>query len=517
MPEPETRISRRTAIKGAAASGVGLVVGSAIAGPSSLQAATPPEATMGSNDAWFAQRAWSVSANKVLPGEDGTTGKVTSLATRIERPGSAEEIAAIVKSLPATTPIACVCGGHESSGAALVANRDAVILDLDRLKSIDFKAADDGTLVTVGSGVVFRELVEAVKARGGALPVGTGPGVGVVGYTVNGGLSSYFSRRLGLLGQRAERMTVVTADGGIRVLTPKDDLFTAMLGAGSALAIVVDITFRMADASAIQGAEQLVFGFQTRAEAVEFSRKAMQFMKDRVMPNDSVSLEIVVTGTKAIVATTVFYDTFTGSAAEFVKPLEDIASSLQLPTLARAHWGSWYEAAAALWPVIAEQKGHPLATSYHCVGTTGVPEDAVLEFVGDVVVGEAPLDEAEMSIVEIRTLGGAIAHGPRIPSGNCHHAFFVDLITLFDAGAKSAAERQAIVDLTNRVLDKSRAVPGLDVDFSGTHSQPDDVDRSAIAVEIFGSAAMARLVEAEKKKVDPANRFRFNPFAKFVG
>lgn len=472
---------------------------------------------MGSNDEWFARRAWSVSANKVLPRADGTNGTVTSLARRIERPRSAEDIAAIVKSLPATTPIACVCGGHESSGVALVANRDAVILDLDRLKSIQFESADDGTLVTVGSGVVFRELVEAVKAHGGALPVGTGPGVGVVGYTVNGGLSSYFSRRLGLLGQRAVKMTVVTADGEMRVLTPEDELFTVMVGAGSALAIVVDITFRLAGAGVIQGAEQRIFGFETRSQAVEFSRKAMRFMKDRVMPNDSVSLEIVVTGTKAIVATTVFYDNFKGSTAEFVKPLEDLASRMTLPTLARAHWGSWYEAAAALWPVIAEQKGNPLATSYHCVGTTGIPVDAVLDFVGDVVVGEAPLDEAEMSIVEIRTLGGEAQRGPRIPSGNCAHAFFVDLVTLFDASAKSPAERQAIVDLTNRVVDKARAVPGLVVDFSGTHSQPDDVDRSAIAAEIFGSVEMARVVEAQKQKVDPENRFRFNPFAKLLG
>lgn len=235
------------------------------------------------------------------------------------------------------------------------------------------------------------------------------------------------------------------------------------------------------------------------------------------MPNDSVSLEIVVTGTKALVATTVFYDTFKGSTAEFVEPLEEIASSMKLPTLARAQWNSWYEAAAALWPVIAEQKGNPLATSYHCAGTTGVPENAVLDFVGDVVVGEAPLDEAEMSIVEIRTLGGAIAQGPRIPSGNCDHAFFVDLVTLFDAGAKSAEERRQIVALTNRVVDKSRAVPGLGVDFSGTHSQPDDIDRSAVAAEIFGSAEMARMIETQKKLMDPNNRFRFNPFTKFVG
>ncbi len=517
MKDQENRISRRTALKGAAVSGVGLVVGNSFAEQLSKQAVAPPEAILGSNNEWFSQRAWSVSANKVLPKADGLTGSVTTLASRIEFPASAEEIAAIVKSLPATTPIACVCGGHESSGAALVADRDAVILDLGLLKSIEFETSDDRTLVTVEAGVIFRELVEAVKAHGGALPVGTGPGVGVAGYTLNGGLSSYFSRRLGLLGQRAVKMTVVTADGGIRVLTPEDELFTAMLGAGSALAIVVDITFEMADASAIKGAEQRVFGFETRAQAVEYSRKAMQFMKEQVMPNESVSLEIVVTGTKAIVATTVFYDTFEGDTAEFVEPLEAIASGMELPTYAQAQWGSWYEAAAALWPVIAEQKGAPLATSYHCAGTTGIPEDAVLDFVGDVVVGEAPLDEAAMSIVEIRTLGGQAQRGPKIPSGNCDHAFFVDLVTLYDASTKSPAQRQEIVDLTNRVVDKSRAVTGLGVDFSGTHSQPDDVDRSAVAAEIFGSAEMARLVEAQKKKMDPDNRFRFHPFAKFVG
>ena len=511
----DRQIARRTAIKGAAVSGAGLVVAATLPDPST-QVEAAPAAVMRSKDEWFQQRAWSVSANKVLPKADGVTVPVSSLAKQIAHPTSAEEIAAIVRALPATTPIACVCGGHESSGVALVANQDAVILDLGCLKAIDFDSSGNETLVTVGAGVVFRELVEAVKAHGGALPVGTGPGVGVAGYVLNGGLSSYFSRRLGLLGQRAVQMTVVTADGEIRVLTPKDELFTAMLGAGSALAIVVDITFRMADAGSIKGAEQRVFGFGTRAQAVEFSRKAMQFMKDSVMPNDAVSLEVVVTGTKAVVATTVFYDSFQGNTAEFVEPLEALASTLKLPMLAGASWGSWYEVAAALWPVIADQKGSPLATSYHCVGTTGIPEDAVLDFVGDVVVGEAPLDEASMSIVEIRTLGGEAQRGPRLPTGNCDHTFFVDLVTLFDASTKSPAERQEIVDRTNQIVDKSRAVPTLGVDFSGTHSQADDVGRSAVAAEIFGSATMARIIATQKTKVDPNNRFRFNPFAKFV-
>ncbi|MDG2291608.1 MAG: twin-arginine translocation signal domain-containing protein, partial [Phycisphaerales bacterium] len=63
MQDPENRISRRTALKGAAASGVGLVVGSSLAEQSLMQAGAPQEAVLGPNDEWFAQRAWSVSAN----------------------------------------------------------------------------------------------------------------------------------------------------------------------------------------------------------------------------------------------------------------------------------------------------------------------------------------------------------------------------------------------------------------------------------------------------------------------
>lgn len=526
-------------IRGTAAAGAGILVECPSAAPLPGGSAAPPEALTISNDEWFAQRAWSVSANKVL---DPSTA-ITSLAGRIYRPRSAKEIAAIVKSLPATTSIACVCGGHESSNAALVASGDAVIIDLILLKTIEFhrkapppgpgpkeagrkrstddhpagkRPKGDDAFVTVGAGVVFRELVEAVRQHGGALPVGTGPGVGVAGYVTNGGLSSYFSRRLGLLGQRVVKLTVVTAAGDIRTLTPKDELFTAMLGAGSALAIVVDLTILLADASVVRGAEQRVFGFGTREQAVRYSREAMWFMRDHVLPNESVSLEIVVTGTKAIVATTIFYDTFDGDSTAFVKPLEDLAASMQLPAVAQAHWASWYETAAALWPVIAELKGNPLAALYHCLGTQGIPEDEAIDFVSDAIVGDAPLDEAQLSIIEIRSLGGAVRQGPMIPSGNCHHAFFVDLVTTYDANSKTLAERQEIVDLTNQVIDQARTVQGLGVDFSGTHSQPDDVGRTTVAAEIFGSESMAASVQSLKKKFDPKNRFRFHPFAKFV-
>lgn len=502
--------SRRSDLKQASLGGIGLVAGSVATGSGSEQAIEE----VGDKGSWLVERASCVSGNRLL-GEDGA-GPIRTQAREILLPRSAEEIAEIVRSLPADTPVGCVCGGHESSNAAAVASDGAVILDMTHLRSIDFREESGRALVTVGGGVVFRELVEAVKERKGALPVGTGPGVGVVGYVVNGGLSGYFSRRLGLLGQRVTKLTMVTAAGEIRVLTPDDGLFTAMLGAGSALGIVVDLTLDMENESVVRGAQQRVISFDTRAQAVAFSRAALRFQRDHVLPDEGMSMELVVAGTKALVVTLVFYDSFRGSMEAFVAPLEALAAKLELPIVASSHLDSWYETAAALWPVINAMKGSPLAMLQHCMGSEGAPTSAILDWICDTVVAEAPLDEAPLSIVEIRTLGGAVMAKKPIPSGNCRHRFFLDLITLYDAKEKTAAERREIAAMTRSVVEKARGVEGLAVDFSGTHSQPDDPGSAVSPSLIFGSEAMAEMVREHKRVVDPGNRFRFHPYAKFL-
>ncbi|RLS34542.1 MAG: FAD-binding oxidoreductase [Planctomycetota bacterium] len=508
-------LSRRAVFKQAAVGGVGLVAGSVLTGAGGDQASAAVE-QVAAKDEWLAERASFLSGNRLLKTSGDGSMPPRTLARGIYRPRSSQEIADLIRSLPAKTPVASVCGGHESSNAAMFASSEAIVLDMVHLTSIEFRKDGDRVLVTVGAGVVFRELVEAVKLQHGALPVGTGPGVGVVGYIVNGGLSGYFSRRLGLLGQCVESLTVVTAAGDIRVLAPGEELFTAMLGAGSALGIVVDVTLRMEPESVVKHAEQRVVSFRTRKEAVEFARGALRIQREHVLPDDSVSMEVVVSGAKVVVVTFVFYDTFRGSVADFVTPLEELAARLNLPVAMASHWSSWYQTAAALWPVITAMKGSPLAMLQHCLGTEGPPDDRILDFICNTVIARAPLDEATFSIVEIRTLGGAAASQGKIPSGNCHHQFFVDLITLYDAKNKTVEERQAIADLTTRIIDEARHVDGLAVDFSGTHSQPDDVGLAPSPPMIFGTEAMAKTVQRLKKNVDPENRFRFHPFAKFL-
>jgi hypothetical protein len=150
------------------------------------------------------------------------------------------------------------------------------------------------------------------------------------------------------------------------------------------------------------------------------------------------------------------------------------------------------------------------------VGTKDVPDNAILDFVCETIIAQVPLDQAKFSIVEIRTLGGAVRSKKEIPSGNCHHQFFVDMITLYDAKEKTVEERKEIADLAGSVVNKARKVSGLSVDFSGTHSQPDDAGTTVSPSNIFGSEVMANKVKELKKELDPENRFRFHPFAKIL-
>jgi hypothetical protein len=78
------------------------------------------------------------------------------------------------------------------------------------------------------------------------------------------------------------------------------------------------------------------------------------------------------------------------------------------------------------------------------------------------------------------------------------------------------AHERGIADMTRNVVAKARGVAGLAVDFSGTHSQPDDPGTDVSPALIFGTEAMAELVRAQKRRVDPGIRFRYHPFAKFL-
>ncbi|MFI7676673.1 FAD-binding oxidoreductase [Actinophytocola sp. NPDC049390] len=98
----------------------------------------------------------------------------------------------------------------------------------------------------VGAGVRWGAVI-AAAARFGLAPLsGTSPDVGVVGYTLGGGMS-WLSRVFGFAADSVVAAEIVTADGASRTVSAdrEPDLFWAIRGGGGNFGVVTALEFRL--------------------------------------------------------------------------------------------------------------------------------------------------------------------------------------------------------------------------------------------------------------------------------
>ncbi len=101
-------------------------------------------------------------------------------------------------------------------------------------------------IARVQAGAVWLEVVEAAAEHGLAALAGSSPDVGVVGYTIGGGMS-WLGRAYGLSANNVEAIEVVTADGRIvrADACTEPDLFWALRGGGGSFGVVTAIELRL--------------------------------------------------------------------------------------------------------------------------------------------------------------------------------------------------------------------------------------------------------------------------------
>jgi FAD/FMN-containing dehydrogenase len=139
---------------------------------------------------------------------------------------------------------------------------------LVRMSAFDDLEVDlDRGVVTVGAGVRWGAVVDALGGTGWVAPAGTSPVVSVAGYTLGGG-HSWFSRTAGLGSDNLRAAWVLRTDGthGRADDSSDPDLLWALRGAGGIVGIVTaleidlvrapdvwgaNLTFDVADASAV--------------------------------------------------------------------------------------------------------------------------------------------------------------------------------------------------------------------------------------------------------------------------
>jgi hypothetical protein len=132
--------------------------------------------------------------------------------------------------------------GHNA--APLGELRGTILLKTHAMRGIRIDA--EARTARVEAGVLWQELVDAAAEHGLCGLLGSSPDVGVVGYTVGGGLS-WFGRKHGLSCSSVLAAEVVTADGELRRVDPQHEpeLFWALRGGGGGFAVVTALELQL--------------------------------------------------------------------------------------------------------------------------------------------------------------------------------------------------------------------------------------------------------------------------------
>ena len=146
------------------------------------------------------------------------------------------------------TPASIACGsppqgtGHNAGPLGSLEN--TLLLKTERMRGVHIDA--NARLARVEAGSVWLEVVEAAARHGLAALAGSSPDVGVVGYTLGGGMS-FLSRKYGLCANAVRAIELVTADGRL-VRADRDnepDLFWALRGGGGSFGVVTAIELEL--------------------------------------------------------------------------------------------------------------------------------------------------------------------------------------------------------------------------------------------------------------------------------
>ena len=143
---------------------------------------------------------------------------------------------------------------------------DTVLLKTHEMRGVEIDP--DRKVARVEAGVEWSEVTAPASEHGLAPLAGSSPNVGVVGYTLGGGMS-WLGRKHGLAANSVVGVEVVLADGSyVRASADEHaDLFWAVRGGGGSFAVVTAIEFRLYDAPEVYGGV-MMFPIERAGEVV---------------------------------------------------------------------------------------------------------------------------------------------------------------------------------------------------------------------------------------------------------
>jgi hypothetical protein len=287
--------------------------------------------------------------------------------------------------------------GHGAS--ALGSVEDTILIKTHRMRGVSIDPV--ARIARAEAGVIWMEVTAAAAEHGLAALAGSSPDVGVVGYSLGGGMG-WLGRKLGFATNSVTAIEAVTADGRrVRANAEDDpDLFWAMRGGGGNFAFVTAIEFALYPIPEVY-AGVLFFPLERSAEVLNAWREWVETVPEEVTSVGRIMQfppfpdvpEPLRGNAFALVEATVIGDEAAG--AELLRPLRELGPVLDtfevrgVETLQQLHMDPEH-------PVPGLGDGMLLGE------LTPETVDAVVEVAG-------PGSGSPLLSVELRHLGGALS------------------------------------------------------------------------------------------------------------
>lgn len=181
----------------------------------------------------------------------------------ISVPRSEADVAATIR-FAHETGLRVAAQGTAHGAGALSSLADSILMRTTAIDGIQIDG-DAGT-ARARAGAVWADLIPQASEMGLAALHGSAPKVGIVGYTIGGGVG-WYSRRHGLACNRVTAFEIVDAAGESRRIdaTSEPELFWTLRGGGGSFAVVTAVEFELLEMPQVY-AGAMFFPFERAAE-----------------------------------------------------------------------------------------------------------------------------------------------------------------------------------------------------------------------------------------------------------
>jgi FAD/FMN-containing dehydrogenase len=384
-------------------------------------------------------------------------------------------------------PVAVQSTGH---GPAAAVGADTLLVAVRRLRGVHVDPVS--RTARVAAGTRWQEVVDAAAPYGLAPLCGSSPLVGVVGYTLGGGLGP-LARAYGYAAEHVTAVSLVTADGRLREVTAErePELFWALRGGGkSGFGVVTGLTFRLVpvarlyggglrfagpDAAAVLGAWRRLT--ETAPEELTTSLALLRLPAVAGVPEE-LGGRLTVHVRVALAPGSGALESLESQGDRFVRPLREAATPFADTVRIRP-----YATVAEIYEDPVEPM--PYAERNILLREFGADAEAAL------LAAAGPGAECGDWAVELRHLGGAAGRPPATPDAVGSRTAAFTLTTLTGPGPDSGVRAALSGWSTGRRYVNFLAGPGTE----------------SLAAEAYDAETYARL-RSVKSAYDPDNVFR---------